>query len=114
MVWTVFQIITNDALCTEDKKRRIHLLLHACLISDDEPQPKRTKTDGGASEEDSQDGQEDGKGDPSGVKLPEKIDLGKESAIEAEVLAARQRAIIPLEERMKEFRGMLAEKEVRE
>ena len=44
--------------------------------------------------------------------MPEKIDLGKESAIEAEVLAARQRAIIPLEERMKEFRGMLAEKEV--
>ena len=53
------------------------------------------------------------KSESGGGKLPEKIDLGKESAIEAEVLAARQRAIIPLEERMKEFRGMLAEKEVR-
>ena len=52
------------------------------------------------------------KAEAGGGKLPEKIDLGKESAIEAEVLAARQRAIIPLEERMKEFRGMLAEKEV--
>ena len=61
-------------------------------------------------EDDSHDGQENGK--DAGGKLPEKIDLGKESAIEAEVLAARQRAIIPLEERMKEFRGMLAEKEV--
>lgn len=40
------------------------------------------------------------------------IDVGKEAAIEAEVQAARQRAVVPLEVRMKQFRDMLAEKEV--
>ena len=40
------------------------------------------------------------------------IDAGKEAAIEAEVQAARQRAVVPLEIRMKQFRDMLAEKEV--
>lgn len=40
------------------------------------------------------------------------IDAGKEAAIEAEVRAARERAIIPLETRMKQFREMLQEKEV--
>ena len=40
------------------------------------------------------------------------IDVGKEAAIEAEVKAARERAVIPLEIRMKQFRDMLAEKEV--
>lgn len=43
------------------------------------------------------------------VKL---IDAGKESAMEAEMKAARERAIIPLEIRMKQFRDMLTEKEV--
>ena len=81
------------------------------LGQEDEPQPKRSKIEDAPSEEDSQDGQGKEGESVDGAKLPEKIDLGKESAIEAEVLAARQRAIIPLEERMKEFRGMLAEKE---
>lgn len=40
------------------------------------------------------------------------IDIGKEAAIEAEVRAARERAIVPLEQRIKSFRDMLAEKEV--
>lgn len=40
------------------------------------------------------------------------IDAGKESAMEAEMKAARERAIIPLEIRMKQFRDMLTEKEV--
>jgi len=40
------------------------------------------------------------------------IDIGKEAAMEAEVKAARERAIIPLEIRMKQFRDMLSEKEV--
>lgn len=40
------------------------------------------------------------------------IDAGKEAAIEAEVRAARERATVPLEIRMKQFRDMLAEKEV--
>lgn len=40
------------------------------------------------------------------------IDIGKEAAMEAEVRAARERAIVPLEIRIKSFREMLAEKEV--
>lgn len=40
------------------------------------------------------------------------IESGKEAAMEAEVKAARERAIIPLEIRMKQFRDMLTEKEV--
>ncbi|XP_023231078.1 transcription elongation regulator 1-like isoform X3 [Centruroides sculpturatus] len=40
------------------------------------------------------------------------IDIGKEAAMEAEVQAAKERATIPLEIRMKQFRDMLAEKEV--
>lgn len=42
-----------------------------------------------------------------------RIDIGKEAAIEAEVKAARERAIVPLEIRMKQFRDLLAEKGVR-
>ncbi|KAL1115966.1 hypothetical protein AAG570_005461 [Ranatra chinensis] len=45
-----------------------------------------------------------------GEKKP--IDIGKEAAMEAEVRAARERAIVPLEARIKSFREMLAEKEV--
>lgn len=41
-----------------------------------------------------------------------RIDIGKEAAIEAEVKAARERAIVPLEIRMKQFRDLLAEKGV--
>ena len=48
----------------------------------------------------------------SGDTKKRQIDAGKEAAIEAEVKAARERAVIPLEIRMKQFRDMLAEKEV--
>ncbi|KAK9874985.1 hypothetical protein WA026_005800 [Henosepilachna vigintioctopunctata] len=41
-----------------------------------------------------------------------KIDIGKEAAIEAEVRAAKERAVIPLETRMKLFKEMLSEKQV--
>lgn len=49
------------------------------------------------------------------TKPPEKkqIEVGKEAAMEAEVRAARERAIVPLETRIKSFREMLAEKEAR-
>ena len=43
---------------------------------------------------------------------PKTIEAGKEAAMEAEVKAARERAIIPLEIRMKQFRDMLSEKDV--
>ena len=53
------------------------------------------------------------KDDKKDASQPKQIDAGKEAAIEAEVKAARERAIVPLEIRMKQFRDMLAEKEVR-
>merc|ERR1712099_192978 len=40
------------------------------------------------------------------------IDIGKEAAMEAEVKAARERQIVPLEQRMKQFRDLLTEKEI--
>jgi len=39
-------------------------------------------------------------------------DLTKDTAMEAEVKAAQQRAVIPIEERVQQFKEMLAEKEV--
>jgi transcription elongation regulator 1 len=52
--------------------------------------------------------------EPKEQPKPDKkqIDIGKEAAIEAEVRAARERAIVPLEIRIKSFKEMLAEKEV--
>lgn len=41
-----------------------------------------------------------------------KNDLGKEAAVEAEVRAARERALVPLETRVKQFKDMLKEKDV--
>ena len=40
------------------------------------------------------------------------IDVGKEAAMEAEVKAARERKQVPLEQRMKQFRELLTEKEI--
>ncbi|KAL3865336.1 hypothetical protein ACJMK2_006934 [Sinanodonta woodiana] len=65
---------------------------------EEEPQAKKKKME---KEEDKEEKKE--------VK---QIDVGKEAAIEAEVQAARQRAVVPLEIRMKQFRDMLAEKDV--
>lgn len=46
-------------------------------------------------------------------KDPKKtIDIGKEAAVEAEVRAARERAIVPLDTRIKSFKEMLTEKDV--
>jgi hypothetical protein len=41
-----------------------------------------------------------------------KVGTGKEAAIEAEVRAARERAVVPLETRMKQFRDLLEEKQI--
>lgn len=41
-----------------------------------------------------------------------KVEVGKDAAMEAEVKAARERAVVPVEIRMKQFREMLSEKEV--
>lgn len=62
---------------------------------DEEPQAKKKKMESKESKEDTK-----------------TIDNSKEAAIEAEVQAARQRAVVPLEIRMKQFRDMLAEKDV--
>lgn len=41
------------------------------------------------------------------------MDSEKEAAMEAEIKAARERAIVPLEARMKQFKDMLLERGVR-
>lgn len=43
-----------------------------------------------------------------------KVNLMKDSAMEAELRAARERAVIPLETRNTHFRQMLSEKEVKQ
>jgi len=50
-----------------------------------------------------------GKGRGGGVRH---IEAGKEAAIEAEMQASRERAVIPLETRVQQFMDMLTEKEV--
>lgn len=45
--------------------------------------------------------------------IDKKADIGKEAAIEAEVRAARERALVPLDIRVKSFKEMLKEKDVR-
>jgi len=50
-----------------------------------------------------------GKGRGGGVRH---IEAGKESAMEAELQASRERATVPLETRVQQFMEMLAEKEV--
>lgn len=45
-------------------------------------------------------------------QFEKKGDIGKEAAIEAEVRAARERALVPLEVRVKSFKEMLKEKDV--
>lgn len=40
-------------------------------------------------------------------------DVAKEAAIEAEVRAAKERALVPLDVRVKSFKEMLREKDVR-
>lgn len=46
------------------------------------------------------------------IKPVKKIDGTSEAAIEAEVRAAKERALIPLEQRIKQFKEMLREKDV--
>lgn len=41
-----------------------------------------------------------------------KVNLMKDSAMEAELRAAKERAVVPLETRITQFREMLSEKEV--
>ena len=50
-----------------------------------------------------------GKGRGGGVRH---IEVGKEAAMEAEMHASRERAVIPLDMRVQQFMEMLAEKEV--
>ena len=50
-----------------------------------------------------------GKGRGGGVRH---IEAGKEAAMEAEMQASRERAVVPLESRVQQFMEMLTEKEV--
>lgn len=45
-------------------------------------------------------------------EVESKVNLMKDSAMEAELRAARERAVVPLETRITQFREMLSEKEV--
>merc|ERR1712099_136470 len=47
-----------------------------------------------------------------GDDTQKKVPAGKESAIEAEVKAARERAVVPLEVRMTQFRELLEDKQI--
>ncbi|XP_023714864.1 transcription elongation regulator 1 isoform X3 [Cryptotermes secundus] len=76
------------------------------IDSSDEDHPTPSKK----SKKDDQPVKEETKEQPKPDK--KQIDIGKEAAIEAEVRAARERAIVPLEIRIKSFKEMLAEKEV--
>lgn len=49
----------------------------------------------------------------AGTSEKHQIHVGKEAAMEAEVRASRERAVVPLETRINSFREMLSEKEVR-
>ncbi|KAL1508885.1 hypothetical protein ABEB36_003707 [Hypothenemus hampei] len=66
--------------------------------SDGEPASKKTKIEDSTN--------------TNGTQNTKKIDIGKEAAIEAEVRAAKERAVVPLETRINLFKEMLAEKQV--
>lgn len=95
--------------------------------SKDEEEPKRKKRkkevkieeseEEEEEEEDMDEGSDASEGSASEDKdkpllARDKIEPGKMSAIEAEVQAARERAVVPLDKRMRQFRDMLAEKQV--
>ncbi|KAJ8961880.1 hypothetical protein NQ318_021498 [Aromia moschata] len=82
--------------------------------------PKKRASDDSDSDQDETPAKKAKKEDPSTPQISsngatgsaKKIDIGKEAAIEAEVRAAKERAVIPLETRIKLFKEMLAEKQV--
>ncbi|CAH1960065.1 unnamed protein product [Acanthoscelides obtectus] len=71
--------------------------------------PKKVKTN---EQDNLQHNNTNGLSAPPGGPGQKKIDIGKEAAIEAEVRAAKERAVIPLDTRIKLFKEMLAEKQV--
>ncbi|XP_044737437.1 transcription elongation regulator 1 [Chrysoperla carnea] len=85
------------------------------LINQAATTPKKKRSDESSDSEDGTPAKKPKTEAPAnGVKPLEKktIDIGKEAAIEAEVRAAKERAIVPLDVRIKSFKEMLAEKEV--
>lgn len=81
---------------------------HLSSFSDEETAPQELLTDGEQmkTEVTSMDA------DKNNTSGPEKIPVGMEAAKEAEEKAARERAVQPLEVRVKRFREMLAEMQV--
>ncbi|XP_011304285.1 transcription elongation regulator 1 isoform X2 [Fopius arisanus] len=80
--------------------------------SDEDPPVAKKARQDEAKEAPGKEVQEEEEGDEDEKTEKKTIDIGKEAAIEAEVRAARERAIVPLETRIKSFRDMLAEKDV--
>ena len=95
-------MLTGSYFCSDKKK--------ADGASEDEPQHKKHKSETSSSSDSMS--HRGGGGGSETLSAIGKIEQGKESAIEAEVRAARERAVIPIEIRMKQFRDMLQEKEV--
>ncbi|XP_022246248.1 transcription elongation regulator 1-like isoform X2 [Limulus polyphemus] len=79
---------------------------------DSEPAAKKKKVETDVTETTVTQSQESKVTEDQNNKKTGRIDIGKEAAIEAELKAAKERAAVPLEIRMKQFRDMLAEKEV--
>lgn len=87
------EVLKDESRSGSDKKKRSDSYV-------EEPPVKKPKSDDDAGTVD----------EPVVVK--EQPPVVKDTAMEAEVKAAQQRAIIPLEERVQQFKEMLAEKEV--
>jgi len=87
------ETLKDESRSGSDKKKRSDSYV-------EEPPVKKSKSDDDAGTID----------EPVVVK--EQPPVVKDTAMEAEVKAAQQRAIIPLEERVQQFKEMLAEKEV--
>ncbi|XP_065216790.1 transcription elongation regulator 1 [Planococcus citri] len=86
--------------------------------SEDGSASNKTRSDTGSHEAERNSTSNDTREEPKVTQGPslstdkQQINVGKEAAMEAEVRAARERAVVPLETRINSFREMLVEKEV--
>lgn len=102
---------SDDEIESIEKKQPTEIITRTDLINDQEPEEypnKRQRTESG-----------DDSTIRGSVTLAKpittdkkNIDIGKEAAMEAEVRAARERALLPLDTRIKSFKEMLKEKDV--
>merc|ERR1719508_654295 len=105
----VAKLLESPEGAEEFKKRGLEKALPVAAAStNDQPVEKKMKMDEPAEEV-----KDDGEPEITFIKEEKKhVGAGKEAAIEAEVRAARERAVVPLETRMKQFRDLLEEKQI--